>query len=77
MGLQIELNRLAGTTNRSKQACANILAGTTANPRSTQEAMAIYAGVTNRSISIQQSINIKAGVVARNRSSHDASKLIP
>jgi hypothetical protein len=75
MSLQDELNRLALTTNRTNKDCLNILAGTTANPRSSQIAANIYAGTTG--LSVQEALNVKANVTSRNLSRAEAAKLIP
>lgn len=76
MSFQDELNRLASTTNRTCKDCANILAGTTANPTSTQIAIAVYASQSNISTETQVSMNKKAIVTGLNLSKQDAAKLL-
>lgn len=75
MSLQDELNRIISTTGRSNQHCLNVLAGTTANPRSSQVAANIYAGTTG--LSVQEALNTVASVTAKNLSRAEAAKLIP
>lgn len=69
MSIQDELNRLAGTTGRSRQDAANLLASTSS--RLVQDALNIYAGTSG--LSIQGALNAKAGTIGLSSASAAAA----
>lgn len=75
MSFQDELNRLAGTTGRTRKDCLNILAGKADLSLDSKTAANTYAATSN--LSVQAAINAKAGVTSRNLSKQGADKLIP
>ena len=73
MSLQDELNRIAGTTNRTKKDCLNILAGKADLSLDSTTAANVWAGTTG--LRLQDAINAEAGTTGLRK--QDAAKLIP
>lgn len=73
MSLQDELNRILGTTGRTKKDCLNLLAGKADLSLSSEQAANTWAGTTG--LRLQDAINAKAGTTGLRK--QDAAKLIP